>query len=90
LTDAAILRQSAAIRGRLGFGVVKARDPEKMRVAGRLGGLAKARNRKANLAGIKFLGVIKKGRREAEPFVVSRPVRSAKGHLRKPAQETRC
>jgi hypothetical protein len=72
LSDAAILRESAAIRGRLGFGAAKARDPQKMRAAGRLGGLAKARNRQENLAGIRSLGVIKKGRHEAEVFEVDR------------------
>jgi hypothetical protein len=45
ITDDLVVRESAAIRGRKGRGPVKSRDPEKMREAGRLGGLAKARNR---------------------------------------------
>jgi general stress protein YciG len=44
-TDAEIVRESASIQGRRGIGIAKSRDPEKMREAGRLGGLAKARNR---------------------------------------------
>ena len=38
-----IVRENAAIQGRKGGKAPK--DPEKMRAAGRLGGLAKARNR---------------------------------------------
>jgi general stress protein YciG len=49
-SDAEILRESAAIQGRKGTGASKARDPEKMRAAGRLGGLAKARKLKAEAA----------------------------------------
>jgi len=45
IADHVILRESAAIRGRKGRGAAKSRDPEKMREAGRLGGLAKARNK---------------------------------------------
>jgi hypothetical protein len=45
IADHLVLRESAAIRGRKGRGAAKSRDPEKMRKAGRLGGLAKARNK---------------------------------------------
>jgi general stress protein YciG len=45
ITDDLVLRESAAIRGRKGRGAAKSRDRLKMREAGRLGGLAKARNR---------------------------------------------
>ena len=44
-TDDEIVRESAAIQGRRGTGAAKSRDSDKMRDAGRLGGLAKARNR---------------------------------------------
>jgi len=44
-SDVEILRESAAIQGRKGIGASKARNSEKMRAAGRLGGLATARNR---------------------------------------------
>jgi general stress protein YciG len=47
LSDAEIVREAASIQGRKGGKAAKARDPEKMREAGRLGGLAKARNRAA-------------------------------------------
>ena len=47
IADAVVLREAGAIQGRKGTGAAKARDPEKMREAGRLGGLAKARNRAA-------------------------------------------
>jgi hypothetical protein len=43
--DDLIVREAGAIRGRKGTGAAKARDPKKMKEAGRLGGLAKARNR---------------------------------------------
>jgi general stress protein YciG len=49
-SDAEILRESAAIQGRKGTGAAKARDPEKMRAAGRLGGLARAKKLKAAAA----------------------------------------
>ena len=45
ISDELIVREAGAIRGRKGTGAAKARDPQKMREAGRLGGLAKARNR---------------------------------------------
>jgi len=45
IPDSMILRESSSIRGRMGTKESKRRDPEKMRAAGRLGGLAKARNR---------------------------------------------
>jgi len=47
IADAEVVKESAAIQGRKGRGAAKARDPETMRQAGRLGGLAKARNRAA-------------------------------------------
>jgi len=53
-SDTEILRESAAIQGRKGTGAAKARDPEKMRAAGRLGGLAKAQA--AKLAKVKAKG----------------------------------
>jgi general stress protein YciG len=45
IPDAVILRESSSIRGKKGTKESKQRDPEKMREAGRLGGLAKAKNR---------------------------------------------
>jgi hypothetical protein len=47
IADQQIIREAGAIRGRRGTGAAKARDPGKMREAGRLGGLAKARNLRA-------------------------------------------
>jgi general stress protein YciG len=47
ISDDMIVRENAAIQGRKGGKAAKTRDPEKMRAAGRLGGLARARNRAA-------------------------------------------
>jgi general stress protein YciG len=45
IPDEVVMRENAIIQGRKGGKATKVRDPEKMRAAGRLGGLAKARNR---------------------------------------------
>jgi general stress protein YciG len=47
LADSLILAEAGAIRGRRGRGKSKARDPEKMRRAGKKGGWPKGRKRKA-------------------------------------------
>jgi hypothetical protein len=47
ISDDQIVREAGAIRGRKGTGATKARNSEKMRAAGRLGGLARARNLRA-------------------------------------------
>jgi hypothetical protein len=47
IPDDMVVSAAASIQGRKGGKAAKTRDPEKMRVAGKLGGLAKARNRAA-------------------------------------------
>ena len=53
LSETELLRESAAVLGRRGRGAAKSRDPAKMREAGRLGGRARARNRRAKATGAK-------------------------------------
>jgi hypothetical protein len=45
ITEKAILRKSGSIRGARGVGAAKARDPEKMRAAGKLGGRPRKKKR---------------------------------------------
>jgi hypothetical protein len=46
ITEEAVLRKSGSIRGARGRGEAKARDPEKMRAAGKLGGRPKKKKPK--------------------------------------------
>jgi hypothetical protein len=47
IPEAAVLRKSASILGARGRGKAKARDPEKMRAAGRLGGRPRKKERRS-------------------------------------------